>query len=111
MAVAEKIPSTYRIPKAWKARVGSYRAINLIPSNYPGRLPRVLSLMIDHGVLLWGGSNGGVVSGQSLVPAGPRRAFTFGFAPLEVETGAGDVLAAASNTLTLSGITYRKIAR
>ena len=106
MAVAEKIPSTYRIPKAWKDRTGSYRAINIIPRTYPG-VPRVLSLRIDDGVLLWGGSNGGVV----LVPAGPRRAFTFGFAPLEVETGAGDVLTAAGNTLTLFGLTYRKIGR
>jgi len=111
MAAAEKIPSTYRIPRAWKARVGSYRATNIIPGTYPGNPPRVLSLMIDHGVLLWGGSNGGVVSGTVLVPAGPRRAFTFGFAPLEVETGAGDALTAARNTLTLSGITYRRIGR
>jgi len=110
MAVAEKLPSTYRIPKAWKDRTGSYRAINIIPRTYPG-VPRVLSLRIDDGVLLWGGSNGGVPNGTVLVPAGPRRAFTFGFAPLEVETGAGDVLTAAGNTLTLLGLTYRKIGR
>jgi hypothetical protein len=106
MAAAEKIPSTYRIPGAWKARVGRYRAINIIPGTYPGRPPRVFSLVIHDGLLLAGGSDGKV-----LVPAGPRLAFTFGFAPLEVERGAGDALTAAGNTLTLLGITYRKIGR
>jgi len=36
-----------------------------------------------HPALQAGGSDGKV-----LVPAGPRLAFTFGFAPLEVEKGA-----------------------
>ena len=111
MAAAEKIPSTYRIPAAWKARTGNYRAINIVPDSYPGQLPPVLSLMIDDGVLLWGGSDGGVLSGTVLAPAGPRRAFTFGFAPGEVETGAGDAITAAGNTLTLLGLTYRRIGR
>jgi hypothetical protein len=71
----------------------------------------VISLMIDDGVLLWGGSDEGVVSGTVLLPTGPRRAFSFGFAPLEVETGAGDALTAAGDTLTLLGLTYRKIGR
>ena len=106
MAAAEKIPSTYRIPTAWKGRVGKYRAINIIPGTYPGSTPRVTSLVIDDGLLQVGGSKGKV-----LAPAGPRRAFTFGFAPLEVERGAGDVLTGAGNTLTFLGITYRKIGR
>jgi hypothetical protein len=44
-------------------------------------------------------------------PAGPRRAFTFGFTSFQVERGAGDVLTPAGDTLTLLGTTYRKIGR
>jgi hypothetical protein len=110
-AVAERIPSTYRIPKAWRDRIGTYRAIGIVPRTYPGTTPLVITLLIDDGVLLWGDRDGGVVSGTVVVPAGAGRAFTFGFAPLEVATGAGDALTAAGNTLTLLCITYRKIAR
>ena len=44
-------------------------------------------------------------------PAGPRRAFTFGFTSFQVERGAGDVFTPAGDTLTLLGTTYRKIGR
>jgi len=102
-AAAEKIPSTYRIPTAWKDRTGRYRATNIIPGTYPGIDSPVGTLTIDHGVLVW--------AGTVVAPAGPRRAFTFGFNPFQVERGAGDVVTPAGNTLTILGTTYRRIGR
>lgn len=95
---AEKIPSSYRIPQAWRARTGSYRATNIIPGTPADRTVR---LTIEHGVLEW--------NGLVEAPAGPSLAFTFGFAPLLVARGAGDALVASGNTLTSLGITYRKV--
>jgi CubicO group peptidase (beta-lactamase class C family) len=107
-AAAEKIPSTYRVPRAWKDRTGSYRAINILPRTYPGGESRVARLTIDHGVLVWNRLNAGTWTGV-VTPAGPRRAFSFGFAAFQVERGAGDVLTAAGNTLTFLGTTYRRV--
>jgi hypothetical protein len=104
-AVAEEIPSTYSIPNAWRARTASYRATNIIPRTYPGLVSPTGTLMIDHGVLMWSTSAGAKV----VVPDGSQHAFTFGFLPLEVQRGAGDVLTAAGNTLTILGTTYRKV--
>ena len=110
-AYAEKIPSTYRIPKAWKDRTGSYRATSILPGTYPGGESRVGRLTIDHEVLVWNTLAGGAWAGKVVAPAGPRRAFTFGFTAFEVERGAGDVLTSAGNTLTLLGTTYRRVGR
>jgi CubicO group peptidase (beta-lactamase class C family) len=96
---AEKIPSSYRIPQAWRARTGSYRATNIIPGTWSA-IPRTGSLTIDHGVLVW--------NGQVVAPAGPSLAFTFGFAPVLVARGAGDALIPSGDTLTSLGVTYRK---
>jgi CubicO group peptidase (beta-lactamase class C family) len=52
-AAAEKIPPTYRIPTAWRARTGSYRATTIIPGTYPGLESPTRTLTIDHGVLVW----------------------------------------------------------
>jgi CubicO group peptidase (beta-lactamase class C family) len=109
-AYAEKIPSTYRIPTAWRDRTGSYRATSILPGTYPG-LPRVGKLTIDHGVLVWNTLAGGAWTGKVVAPAGPRRAFTFGFTAFYVERGAGDVLTPAGETLTLLGTTYRRVGR
>jgi CubicO group peptidase (beta-lactamase class C family) len=97
---AEKIPSSYRIPKAWRARTGRYRATTVIPGT-PSYVSRTGSLTVDDGVLVW---NHLVVA-----PAGPSLAFTFGFTPLLVARGAGDALIPSGNTLTNLGITYRKV--
>jgi len=103
-AVAEKIPPTYRIPNAWRARTASYRATSIIPGTYPGWVPAEGTLMIDHGVLIWNTSDGAKI----LVPAGSQHAFTFGFQTLAVQRDDGDVLTAAGNTLTILGTTYRR---
>jgi CubicO group peptidase (beta-lactamase class C family) len=108
-AAAERIPSTYRIPDAWKARTGSYRATSIVPHNYPGGVSRVGTLTIDHGALVWHTADGGAATGRVVVPDGARRAFTFGFTSNQVERGAGDALTAAGNTLTVLGTTYRRI--
>lgn len=107
-AIAEKIPAGYRIPPAWRARTGAYRAINVLPGTYPGLVARTARLTIRAGLLLWTteGSTPSV-----LAPAGPRRAFTFGFFPGEVQRGAGEAVIPAGNTLTLLGVTYRRTAR
>jgi CubicO group peptidase (beta-lactamase class C family) len=111
-AAAEKIPSTYRIPNAWRARIGSYRATNIIPGTYPGLVPGAGTLMIDHGVLMWNTGTGPGGSGPKvLVFAGSQHAFTFGYNGLEIQRDAGDVLTAAGNTLTLLGTTFRKVGR
>ena len=44
-------------------------------------------------------------------PAGPRLAFTFGFAAFAVETDAGDGVVAGKDTLTILGVTYRRTSR
>jgi CubicO group peptidase (beta-lactamase class C family) len=110
-AAAETIPFTYRIPKAWKERTGSYRAISIRPRTYPGGESRVGRLTIDHGVLVWHTIVGGAPGGKVVAPAGPRRAFTFGFTSFQAERGAGDVLTPAGDTLTLLGTTYRRLGR
>jgi CubicO group peptidase (beta-lactamase class C family) len=98
--LAEKLPSSYRIPPVWRARTGLYRATNIIPETYPG-LARVGKLTIQNGVLVW--------DGLVMIPRGLRLAFTFGFAPVLVQRGAGDALTASGNTLTILGTTYRKV--
>jgi Beta-lactamase len=98
--LAERLPSSNRIPQVWRARTGLYRATNIIPDTYPG-LARVGKLTIQNGVLVW--------DGLVVVPHGSRLAFTFGFAPVLVQRGAGDALTAAGNTLTILGTTYRKV--
>ena len=57
-AAAERIPSTYRIPTAWKARIGSYRAASILPRTYPGGVSPVGALTIDHGALVWSTADG-----------------------------------------------------
>jgi CubicO group peptidase (beta-lactamase class C family) len=108
IAIAEKIPSTYRIPAAWKARTGNYHATSIIPGTYNGYVAPVGKLTIDHGVLVWNTLAAGAWTRQAVAPAGPHRAFTFGFNGYLVERGAGDVLTPAGNTLTILGITYRR---
>jgi CubicO group peptidase (beta-lactamase class C family) len=103
-ALAEEIPSTYRIPNAWRARTASYRATDIIPRTYPGFVPPAATLMIDHGVLMWKTSAGAKI----VVPAGSQHAFTFGYNALGIQRDAGDVLTAAGNTLTILGTTYRR---
>jgi hypothetical protein len=97
---AEELPSRYRIPQAWRARIGTYRATNVIPGTPPELLPRSGRLTINHGVLEWNG----VVEN----PSGPRLAFSYGLSP-SVARGAGEALIPAGNTLTTLGVTYRKV--
>ena len=107
-AIAERIPSTYHVPAAWRRRTGKYRAVNTLPSNYPGVVAHDASLTLDHGVLLWHAAPGVSRETSVLAPAGPRLAFTFGFAAFAVETDAGDGVVARKNTLTILGVTYRR---
>ncbi len=97
---AQELPSSYRIPQAWRTRIGTYRATNVIPGTPPELLPRSVKLTISHGVLEWNG----VVEN----PNGPRLAFSYGLGP-SVARGAGVALIPAGNTLRTLGVTYRKV--
>jgi CubicO group peptidase (beta-lactamase class C family) len=107
-AVAERIPSSYQVPAAWRARVGNYRAVNIHPNTYPGAVAHQATLTVDHGILIWHAAPGVARETSVLAPAGPRLAFTFGFAAFAVETNAGDGVVAGKNTLTFLGVTYRR---
>jgi CubicO group peptidase (beta-lactamase class C family) len=96
---AEKLPSTYHVPRAWRARVGSYRAINLVPDST--EVARTGTLTIVHGVLQW---NRLVVA-----PTSGRLGFTYGLTAFLVARGAGDALIPSGNTLTILGVRYRKV--
>jgi hypothetical protein len=110
-AIAERIPSTYHVPGAWRDRTGKYRAVNTLAGNYPGVVANDASLTLDHGVLIWHAAPGVSRETSVLAPAGPRLAFTFGFAAFAVETNAGDGLVARKGTLTILGVTYRRTRR
>jgi CubicO group peptidase (beta-lactamase class C family) len=97
---AEELPSRYRIPQAWRARIGTYRATNVIRGTVPELLARSGRLTINHGVLEWNG----VVEN----PSGPSLAFSYGLGP-SVARGAGEALIAAGSTLTVLGVTYQKV--
>jgi CubicO group peptidase (beta-lactamase class C family) len=98
--LGEKIPADYRIPAAWRARVGSYRATDIVPGTAPA-LTAPASLAIVGGVL--------EVNGLVVEPAGPNLAFTYGFASGGVQRGAGDAVVAKGDTLKLLGMTYRLV--
>jgi CubicO group peptidase (beta-lactamase class C family) len=98
--LAEKLPSDYRIPRAWRARTGSYRATNIVPGT-ASVTPRAGELKIVHGVLEW---NGLVVTTE-----GPDLAFTYGLSSWLLARGEGDALGPAGKTLTILGIHYRKV--
>ena len=97
---AEKLPADYRIPRAWRARTGSYRATNIVPGNW-AQTPRTGELRIVDGVLEW---NGLVVT-----PEGPDLGFTTGLSPWFVARGAGKALVPSGKTLTIFGVHYRKV--
>jgi hypothetical protein len=102
---AEKVPSSYRIPAAWQARAGAYKATNLLPRPYPGAVTTGL-LTDNHGVLVWSKPDG---TAKVLVPDGPNRAFTYGLSALGVERGSGDLASASGDRVTLLGTTYRRV--
>jgi hypothetical protein len=102
-AIAEKISAGYGIPAGWKARTGASRATDVLPGTYPGFVSRTARLAIRDGVMLWNTDTLGMSTSQVLAPAGPRRAFTFGFAPFYVERGAGDVRSSRCQCLRYSG--------
>jgi CubicO group peptidase (beta-lactamase class C family) len=101
---AERLPANYRIPRAWRARVGTYRATNIIPGSTRGsgfeQVPPTARLTIDRGVLKW---NGAIEN-----PSGPRLAFAYGMSP-SLARGTGDALVASGSTLTRYGLVYRKV--
>src|SRR5262249_23181088 len=102
-SIAERIPAGYRVPAAWKARTGTYRATNINPRAYPGLSPPEARLALDHGLLIW--SN---LGSQVMVPDGSGRAFTFGISPFSALRGIGELLRARGNTLSTLGVTYRR---
>jgi len=110
-AIAERIPSTYLVPAAWRRRTGKYHAVNTLQNNYPGLVAHDANLTLDDGLLIWHAAPGVSRETTVLSPAGPRLAFTFGFAPFAVETDAGDGVAARENALTILGVTYRRDGR
>jgi CubicO group peptidase (beta-lactamase class C family) len=103
-AAAERIPSSYRVPRAWRGRPGAYRASNLFPGPYPGAVDRA-ELALSHGVLVFSRSDG---TAKVLVPDGPRRAFTFGFSTFAVQRGSGDLVTVDGKALSLLGTTFRR---
>jgi CubicO group peptidase (beta-lactamase class C family) len=107
IADSEKIPSRYRVSKAWRARTGGYRPITTVPDTYPGTDVSKGRLWIYRGVLIWSTKSSGGVFGETsrvLVPAGSRRAFTFGNPRY-----AGDVVTPAGRNLSILGLKFRRI--
>lgn len=98
MIFGEKVPSGYRIPQAWRARLGSYRATNDVPSDIS--TPRPGELRIVHGMLEW--------NGTVLTTEGPGLAFTYGLSSA-LGRGEGNALVASGKTLTFLGVHYRKV--
>jgi hypothetical protein len=96
----EKVPASYRVPRAWKGRLGIYRATNMIPGTYPD-VPRLGRLSTYGGVLEW--------DGVPVEAADDRLAFTFGFSSPLVQRGAGSSIVAAGKTLTTLGVRYRLV--
>jgi hypothetical protein len=78
------------------------------PGTYAGAVAPAGDLTIYDGVLLWHATPSAARGTTVLIPAGPGLAFTFGYTPFAVETGAGDGVLAGDNTLSLLGVTYRK---
>lgn len=97
---AEKLASGDRIPRAWRARTGSYRATNVVPST-AALTPRTGELRIVHGVLEW--------NGMVVTPEGPGLAFTYGLSLWLLARGEGDALVPSGETLTILGVNYRKV--
>ncbi|MGH2938767.1 MAG: serine hydrolase domain-containing protein [Solirubrobacterales bacterium] len=95
----EKIPSGYRIPRAWRTRLGSYRATNDVPGDV--NAPRAGELRIVHGVLEW--------NGVATTTEGPGLAFTYGLSSVLLARGEGDALVPNGKTLTILGVHYRKV--
>ena len=106
--IAQRIPPTYHVPAAWRHRIGNYRAVNILPNNYPGAVAHDATLTLDHGILIWHAAPGAARETSVLAPAGRRLAFTFGSAAFAVETDAGNSVVAGNNTLTILGVTYRR---
>jgi CubicO group peptidase (beta-lactamase class C family) len=95
----ERLPSNYRIPAAWRDRVGTYDTTNYVKSTPVGPgVPRTGELSIEHGVLTW---NGLIVSARDSGPA-----FTIGF-PARTS---GEAIVPSGETLTVLGVTFRKVA-
>jgi CubicO group peptidase (beta-lactamase class C family) len=95
----EKIPTGYRIPQVWRARLGRYRATNDVPGDV--NAPRTGELRIVHGVLEW--------NGAALTTEGPGLAFTYGLSSIVLGRGEGDALVSSGKTMTILGVHYRKV--
>ena len=107
-AIAERLPSTYHVPAAWRHRTGKYLAVNVNPNTYPGTVAHDATLTLHHGILIWNAAPSVSRETAVLAPARPRLAFMFGFAAFAVETDGGDSVVARKNTLTVLGVTYRR---
>jgi CubicO group peptidase (beta-lactamase class C family) len=97
--LGEKIPSGYRIPQVWRARLGRYRATNDVTEDV--NAPRTGELRITHGVLEW--------NGVPLTTEGPDLAFTYGLSSVLLGRGEGDALVPSGKTMTILGVHYRKV--
>lgn len=94
----ERLPSNYRIPSAWRDRVGTYAATNYVKNTPVGPgVPRTGELKIEHGVLTW---NGLILSAKDSGPA-----FTTGF-PARTS---GEAIVPSGRTLTVLGVTFRRV--
>lgn len=97
--LGEKIPSGYRIPQTWRARLGSYRATNDVSGDVEA--PRTGELRIVHGVLEW--------NGIAVTTEGPDIAFAYGLSSVVLGRGEGNALVPTGKTLTMLGVHYRKV--
>ena len=108
---AERLPAGYRIPQAWRKRArGDLRPVDVVPRTYPGITPRAARLRIVDGVLLLQRRTAGVWATHVLVPHGPRRAYTFGLTAFQVARGAGALVRATDDRLSVLGESYRRVA-
>jgi hypothetical protein len=97
---AQRIPTTYSIPTAWAARVGTYRVTGAAPTNYPvSPWPgtQYSELSTYKGILL--------LDSEVLQPSSDQLAFTFGPSPMQVMRDAGYSVQAAGSNLVSRGAT------
>lgn len=96
--MAQRIPNSYSVPRAWRERVGRYD-IRGVPENaYPlmPDEPALAELSMYRGVLL--------LNGSVLRPASGKLAFTFGPSPLQVMRDEGVSIEAKHGHLRYQGV-------
>ena len=94
---AERLWRDPRIPAAWRARLGEYRATNVDPTTYPtAGMSGTVPLYAHDGVLFLGNT--------IIRPAGRSLGYDYGVTPLQVMRDSGFSVRAVGDTLRWKGL-------